>query len=169
MTTSTRRTGAPAHVADAPSFESFYRGERDGLHRALTFAVGDHRLAGEVVDEAMVRAYERWSRIGRYDDPAGWVYRVAMNRARSLWRRSRWVRPGDPPDRERPVAELPDPELWAAVAALPRGQRDAVVLRFVLDWSYDRIGEALGVATSTARSRVARALPMLREDLEATS
>lgn len=169
MGIATRRAaeGSGAATHD-PSFEAFYRRDRDGLHRALAFALGDPRLAGEAVDEAMARAFERWSRIGGYEDPAGWVYRVALNRGRSVWRRTRRLVPGRVPDRGLRDPERPDPALWAAVAALPEAQRDAIVLRFVLDWPHDRIAVALDIATSTARSRVTRGLQRLREELEAT-
>lgn len=149
------------------AFEAFYRRERDGLRRAVAFAVGDHGLAGEAVDEAMARAYQRWTRIGGYDDPAGWVYRVAVNWARSGWRRARRLVVGAVPETTAtPPHDLPDPALWAAVASLPPGQRDALVLRFVLDWPHERIASALDITTGTARSRVTRGLQRLRTDLE---
>lgn len=169
MTTSTRSAAAARTVRTSPRFEDFYVRDRAGLHRALSFALGDPQLAGEAVDEAMTRAYQRWDRISRYDDPAGWVYRVGLNWGRSAWRRAGRVRPGPVPDDARAGAELPDPELWAAVARLPEGQRDAIVLRFVLDWPHERIARALGITASSARSRVTRALQQLRSDLEGPS
>ena len=39
-----------------------------------------HATAAELAD-AFERAYVRWRRVGRLDDPAGWVRRVAINRA----------------------------------------------------------------------------------------
>lgn len=159
-------TGAvPSRVA--VPFESFYRGDREGLRRAVAFAIGDHALAGEAVDEAMTRAYQRWTRVGGYDDPAGWVYRVAVNWARSRWRRARRLVAIPAPESAaaRP-SDLPDPALWAAVAALPDGQRDAIVLRFVLDWPHERIAAALDITPGSARSRVTRGLQRLRADLE---
>lgn len=157
---------APSTPA-APGFEAFHAVERDRLLGALAFALGDVVLAGEAVDEAMARAYQRWATVGRYEDPAGWVYRVATNWARSVWRRSQWIASGPLPDVPSPSggSTLPDPHLWAAVAALPDGQRDTVVLRFVLDWSHERIATALGVTPGTARSRLSRGLEALRAQL----
>lgn len=162
-----RMTVRSSPVAAASSFEAFHVGERDRLLRALALALGDVDLAGEAVDEAMARAYQRWATVGGYEDPAGWVYRVATNWARSVWRRSRRVAPGRPPEVASSAGDpVPsDPALWAAVAALPAGQRDTVVLRFVLDWSHERIATATGVTPGTARSRLSRGLETLRAQL----
>ena len=53
-------------------------------------------------------------------------------------------------------------EVRAAVAALPPRQREAVVLRFWLDLSYEEVAAAMGVRTGTAKSQVSRALEALR-------
>lgn len=146
-------------------FESFYRGERAPLYRALALTLGDADLAAEAVDEAMVRAYQHWRRLSRYDNPGGWVYRVGLNWAISRTRRSR--RPAVPDSRghvDQP--QLPDPHLAAAVAALPTRQRAVVVLRFERDWSLDQIADALGVPAGTVKSRLHRALATLRSTLE---
>ena len=39
--------------------------------------------------QAMARAYLHWAKVGLYDNPSGWVYRVGMNRATSWLRRRR--------------------------------------------------------------------------------
>ena len=68
-------------------FEAFYRDGYADIARALAVTLGDLDLAQEATDEAMVRAYVRWQKIGAYDNPGGWVYRVGLNWARSARRR----------------------------------------------------------------------------------
>src|ERR1700733_14749109 len=68
-------------------FEAFYAEARTPLARALAVTTGDRDLAVEAVDEAMARAYQRWSRIARLENPGGWVYRVGLNWATSVLRR----------------------------------------------------------------------------------
>lgn len=147
-------------------FDAFYRRERASLYRSLALTLTDHDLAAEAVDEAMVRAYQHWRRLSRYDNPSGWVYRVGLNWAISRTRRSR----RRPPVADLPMhveqPQLPDPQLAAAVAALPTRQRAVVVLRFDRDWSLEQIAEALGVPTGTVKSRLHRALAALRSTLE---
>ena len=75
------------HVDPARDFETFYRDGYADIARALTVTLGNLDLAQEATDEAMVRAYARWDKIGAYDNPGGWVYRVGLNWARSTRRR----------------------------------------------------------------------------------
>lgn len=160
-----------AGVADERGeFDAFYRRERTAVYEALAFTLGEADLAAEAADEAMARAFQRWARIRRYDNPAGWAYRVGLNWAVSRIRRRRRV---------RSVAEVPDgsgqadpplldEQLAAAVAALPVKQRSVVVLRCHLDWSVPQIAAALGVADGTVKSRLHRGLAGVREQLERT-
>ena len=59
----------------------------DRLVRSLTVASGDREQAADAVQEAFVKAHVRWRRIRRYDDPIGWVRRVAINQLRDDHRR----------------------------------------------------------------------------------
>lgn len=165
-TVASRSVRTPARaVAD---FETFFARERDDLVRAVTLAVGDHRLAGEAVDEAMARAWQRWNQVSDYDRPVGWVYRVAVNWARSTWRRLGRLRPmGEPPERAHHDPEPADPRLWEALGRLPESQRDAVVLHHVLQWTNPEIAAALEVPVGTVKARVHRGITALREEMTA--
>ena len=75
---------------DAPlDFDEFYVHEHQRITRALAVTFGDAELAREAVDEAMTRALQRWGTVGRLERPGGWVYRVAINWARSAMRQRR--------------------------------------------------------------------------------
>ena len=169
--TSPPPSAAPANV-DAQDlgrldteFSDFYRRSWAKLAQALTFAVGDRDLAVEVTDEAMARAYSHWKKIARYEDPAGWVYRVGFNLAvshhRRLARRLPWVpsQVGEP----MPVA---DPAVRAALLELAPTYRSVVVCRLLLDWSVGETAKALGIRPSTVRSRLHRALQKLQVSLQ---
>jgi RNA polymerase sigma-70 factor (ECF subfamily) len=140
--------------------------QRDRLYRAVALVVGDAALAADAIDEAMARAYSRWERIEGYASPEGWVYRVALNLARSALRKRRredlWERPP-----ERIVVDLPpDLELRAAVGRLPVKFRGVVVARYLLDWSTADTAEALGIPEATVKTWLRRALLRLAKDLE---
>lgn len=164
MTPTTAPTGAKNR--DVWIFESFYAEHRDSIARALTLVLGDAQLAADATDEAMTRAVGRWSTVSGYANPQGWVYRVGLNWARSWLRRRRR-------ERDRPVSFGPDRSspvernlaLEGALAKLSIEHRSVVVLRFYFDWSIDQTAEALGVAPGTVKSRLARALPLLRSYL----
>jgi RNA polymerase sigma-70 factor (ECF subfamily) len=149
-------------------FEDFYRDERALVLRAVAFALGDVDLGAEATDEALARAYERWAEVGEMTNPAGWVYRVAVNLGRNRTRRRALERRRPvPPDRDRVDLEgVADPAIAKALAALPIDQREVLVLRFHLDWPVDAIAEALGCPSGTVKSRIHRGLQRLEKMLE---
>ncbi|HSJ84158.1 MAG TPA: SigE family RNA polymerase sigma factor [Acidimicrobiia bacterium] len=155
-------TPAETYVVD--SFEVFYRDRWQRIYRAVAVGVKNSDLAKEAVDEAMVRAYERWQAVAKMSNPEGWVFRVAMNWATSRLRRQalsvrEWGRPV--------VTYQPEPEpgLVAAVRALPRRQRDVVIARCLLDMSEVDTANALGIPVGTVKSRLSRGLGRLKEHL----
>lgn len=155
-------------MAGVASFEEFYPEAHDAVFRALVLTVGDPELTADAVQEALARALARWDVVATYDNPTGWVYRVALNWTRSQFRRrAREFLMGRPPDRPgAPVPEPIDTRVTNAVAELPVGQRAVVVLRLYLDWPVEQVAAALGVSPGTVKSRQSRALARLRDRLE---
>jgi RNA polymerase sigma factor (sigma-70 family) len=154
-------------VHDQDGFTAFYERCRAEVHAAVAVTVGDHHLAGDAVDEAFVRAAERWGEVSRMQRPAGWVYRVAVNWATS-WRR-KWSRrptlPAAALDREH-HDDLASVTLAEGLAELPLMQRQMLVLRFVLGYSVPETAAVLDVAEGTVKSGVHRARQQLRADAE---
>ena len=64
---------------------------------------------------------------------------------------------------------FPDPELFAALEALPDKQRSVLVLRYWADWDEAAIADALGCRRATVRSHARRGLAHLRSRLEEAS
>ena len=68
---------------------------------------------------------------------------------------------------EQVASRLDAVELWSrvaeALALLPDGERDALLLYVWEELSYDEIAAALGVPVGTVRSRINRARQRLRE------
>lgn len=150
-------------------FEDFYRAQRATLLRAVVFALDDPDLGLEATDEALARAYERWDQVRGMRNPAGWVFRVAVNFGRNRLRRRGLERRKPPPhEPHRPDIEgVADPALDRALRRLPVDQRTVIVLRFHLDWSIDDIAAALDCAAGTVKSRLHRGLHRLETMLEA--
>ena len=149
-------------------FESFYRMAWSEVYRPLAAVLGDPDLASEAVDEAMVRAYDRWSAVQRYDNREGWVYRVAYRWAIDRLRRRKRERRFLPRIAVSPPAsEVGDVEsgLVGALASLTHEQRSVVVLACVFDWSERQIADTLGIRPGTVKSRLHRGLQHLRKEL----
>lgn len=145
------------------AFEQFYRANRDQVYRALLLTLGDQALAAEAVDEAMVRTFQRWRTVRTYSNPSGWCYRVALNWARDQLRKRKRELLGDAPEKGVPAAANADPQILAALGALPVEYRSVVVLRYFFDWSQKQIAEALDIPEGTVKSRLNRGLAELRE------
>ena len=106
--------------------EPYFRAHYGRLVRALTLVSGSEEAAADAVQEAFVRAHLSWRKVSQYDDPIGWIRRVAINRLRDEHRRT--LRKERAMDRYRAgesgTVDGPGPnateEIAAALADLPR-------------------------------------------------
>jgi RNA polymerase sigma factor (sigma-70 family) len=160
-------------------------------HQRLVFGlalrvVGDRGDAEEVAQDTFERAYHA---LAGYDAERvaamrlrPWLARIALNLARNRRRRrppaARALEDGDgqPLAVAAPAASEPavvaerreDTERWAdLLATLPRGWREAVVLRHVEGLPYAEVAEVLGRPLGTVKTHVHRGVRQLREQLEA--
>lgn len=147
------------------SFEEFFAAEYARLLRALYLVTGTRHEAEELAQDTFVRALERWHLVTRAENRAGYVYRMALNLHRSRLRRvaraaKRAVQPPPEPD---PFAAADERDaIGRALAALPAGQREAVVMVEWLGLSDDEVGAMLGISPVTVRVRIHRARGTLR-------
>ena len=129
------------------------------MARALAITLGDRDLAVEAVDEAMARAYQRWNQVSSFDNPGGWVYRVAFNWATSILRRRR--RAADLPSLVEAgsvgLEGVGEPDVIRALIELDIRQRSVVVCRYLLGWSEAETAIALSTPVGTVKSRLHRA------------
>jgi RNA polymerase sigma-70 factor (sigma-E family) len=145
-------------------FDEFCGRLHPRLVGAMTLYCGDPAAAEDFAQEALARAFKDWEKVSRLDSPDAWVFRVAMNLAHSWYRRSRHREEAAPVS----MAAVPPEDALAlrqAVNGLPRRQRQAVVLRFYLDWSVAQTAAALGIADGTVRALTAQAVKTLQTTL----
>lgn len=158
-------------VGDHTSFEVFYARCAGRLVMQLYLLTGDLEEAQDCVQEACARAWARWDSLnGEADGPAGWVYTVAYRIAVSRFRRRMaflrlGVRAATPHVVPGPAVEMI--AVRDALAALPQGQRAALVLHYYEGLSVEKIATVLGLSVSGVKSRLARGraalVPMLGE------
>ena len=72
----------------ARTFEAFYQAEARTLFRRLWLVTGNRAEAEELMQDAFLSVWQRWDRVGGMDDPAGYLYRTAMNLFRKRYRRA---------------------------------------------------------------------------------
>jgi RNA polymerase sigma-70 factor (ECF subfamily) len=137
--------------------------------------------AEDVVEEALVRAWDAAPGFRGERGLRTWVLRITANLCRDRLRRRRFtaasldgpVPVDDPALRFEPVADWDaaiDQKTLAArldraIARLPLDQREAVLLRHRLGLSHEEMVATLGVPLGTVKSRLARAVATLREEL----
>ena len=73
----------------AADFDGFYSATCSRLLHVLYAMTGDLAEAQDVVQEAYARAWQRWSTVSEYDDPAAWVRTVAWRLAISRRHKAR--------------------------------------------------------------------------------
>jgi len=137
--------------------------------RGLAFRLtGDTETAEDVGSEAMARLFMHWDRIGTTTYRDGWVLRVTANLALDVVRRRR--REGEVGAPMSTVGVVDDAAevvvlraaLVEALAVLPRRQREAIVLTYLVGLSPGDAAAAMRVSSSSLSQLVKRGLARLR-------
>jgi RNA polymerase sigma-70 factor (ECF subfamily) len=137
------------------SFESFFEAESRTLFRRLWLITGNRAEAEEIMQDAFLRMWERWDRLGRVEDLTGYLYRTAMNVFRRRYGRALLamkhvvgVGPG-----EDEFARADERQVVRSVlAGLSPRQRAALVLTEMLGFSAAEAAKSLGVRPATVRA-----------------
>ncbi len=149
-----------------PPFQSLLDEHGPAVHRFLRAAVGATE-ADDVYQETWIAALGAYPRLGHADNLRGWLLTIAHRKALDHFRaRRRAPLPSDTLPERAGESAAGEPELWAAVRALPPKQRGAIALRYGLDADYAVIAQALGCSPEAARRSVHEGLRRLRERYE---
>ena len=127
---------------------------------------GDREVAEELAQEAMIRAYTRWSHLDERRE--GWVVTTTVRLTIDQWRRSSKRRsPAALPGAEEIDAEAAQRvDLLRLLADLPRRQREVAVLRYLEDRPEREVAELLGCSVGSVKRHASRATATLRAALE---
>jgi len=151
-------------------FDEFVAGRGPALLRFAYLLSGNHGLAEDLVQGALVKAHRRWAGSPAADHPQAYVRRIITNDFTS-WRRRAASRVGVGPVPDASYGDTADAVadrdlMWRALAGLPRRQRAVLVLRYYEHQSNAQIAAVLGCAESSVRSLASRAFAALRRDPE---
>jgi RNA polymerase sigma-70 factor (sigma-E family) len=156
-------------VVDA-EFAQFVADRQAALLRFATVVCMDGSLAQDLVQDALIRAHQRWDRISAMAAPEAYVKKIIVNAHLSFRRKFSRIRLVDEFE-PRPVegdhaAQSADRALLAGeLAKLPKQQRVVLVLRFYEGMTDAEIAQVLGCAVGTVRGYASRALAILRIEL----
>ncbi len=157
---------AAAAQGDLAAFEALYRRFAPRLYGLCLRLTGQREAAEDCVQESFVAA---WRGLGRFEKRsrfATWLQRIAI---RTVIARRRGLRNahevGEPatglPDRADPDGGSPPLDLERAIAALPEGARDVLVLVGIYGYSHAEAANVLGVAEGTCKAQLHRARGLL--------
>jgi RNA polymerase sigma factor (sigma-70 family) len=155
-----------------PPFQALVDAHTGELHRFLVGSVGVDR-AEDCLQETLISALRAYPRLSHGDNLRAWLYTIARHKATDALRASARRPSGSSLDGLSPSAEpsLPahevaDDGLWSVVRGLPGKQREAVVLRYVIDLDHRSIGERMGISEEAARQNVSAGLRRLRKEMD---
>ncbi len=144
--------------------------------RSLAFRMlGDASLAEDVAQETFLRVWRTaadWRQgQARFDT---WLHRVVLNLSHDRLRRRRVLFVAEPPEQADPAigADLRlsqdqvSRKVRGALAALPRRQREAIVLQTWGELSNAEIAATMGIGVEAIESLLARGRRTLRKTLE---
>ena len=166
-------------AGDADAYGLIVERYYDRYARFAVHMVGNREDAEEALQDAFLRAYKALARYEEREKFGGWLLRIVVNECRTVAARRRrrdrlfpdvgdaeWlaVAGGVAADRDTDRAALRE-ELERALARLPAEQREALLLKYADELSYDEIAAATGAGTSALKMRVKRACERLREIL----
>ncbi len=150
-------------------FEEFFAAQHLSLSRTALLLTGDRIAAEDLLQEALTRTAERWSRVVAEGDPTAYIRQIMLNDVRSAWRRRRRTS-------EHPVPAVADAAgavdftrrsdagaaLLAALRQLAPRQRAVLYLRFYEDRSEADTAKLLDCSVGTVKSQTHDALARLR-------
>ena len=136
-----------------------FRALEPRLRQAL-FAYADPADVDDAIGETFLYLCANADRILQMENPKGYLYKVARDKARGSRRQTVHLPPSPPS--EQPEIE---PELISALQSLPRNQRVCVFLITGLHWRWVEVAEFLGMNVSTVRNHHRRGLSKLRSQL----
>ena len=150
-----------------PPFQALLESHRGDVYRFLVASVGPTD-ADDCFQETVISALRAYPRVRSDANLRGWLLKIAQRKAIDSHRaRGRRALPVEtvPEGTERAAGSTnSEPELWAAVRALPTKQRTGVFCRSVLGMPYDELAELLECSPDAARRSVHEGLKRLREE-----
>jgi RNA polymerase sigma-70 factor (sigma-E family) len=167
---------AAGYVADAPDVDAaltaLYAAHYRKLVRVAMLLLDDPGRAEEVVQDAYLKMHGSWRRIRDHRAAEAYLRTTVINLARSGLRRRLVAQKHAPkPMPDAPSAEygalenLDRQRVVAALARLPRRQRECLTLRYYADLTETQIAGALGISVGAVKTHCSRGMGRLREAL----
>lgn len=162
-----------AQAGEASAFERLYEEHLGRTYALALRMLTDPRRAEEITQDVFVRAWEKLDSFEFRSSFGTWLHRLAVNVVlgdlRSTRRREERVSPvEDLQIFEREIREaMPETklDLERAIAELPEGAKEILILHDIEGYRYREIAEMAAIAEGTVKSQLNRARRLVREAL----
>jgi len=156
--------------ADQVPFDAIVRQHTSMIYSIAFHFLRDGALAEDITQEAFLRLSRNLKEIKSETHLALWLRRVAarlcIDEQRKITKRFRPLESIQEPVSEQPDNDfLADERIQTMIAELPEQTRIALILRFQEDLSPSEIADILQEPVNTVKSRLQRALVILRKKL----
>lgn len=156
---------------DPEAFEDLFRQYQGAVYAWIVRIVRDRGIAEDLTVETFWRIHKSRDRFTADGNFGAWAYRIATNLALSHVRRALVEEelPEDILQSESPDSAVQGEmvgQIRQAFQRLPAKLQITVSMALVEEQSYPEIAEALGVPVGTVKSRVFRAVRILRKQLK---
>lgn len=164
-----------AQAGDQEALITLLREIEAHVYRTALYILNNEQDALDASQEALIRIYQK---IGTYEERAQfktWVGRIVTNICIDKFRRSKPTVSIDEHEMVFPAASFVEDEVMsaftakdiiAAIGTLPEQHRSVIMLRYVQDYSYAEIAEALSLPINTVKSYLFRARQQLQNLLQ---
>jgi RNA polymerase sigma factor (sigma-70 family) len=150
---------------DEADWERRYRQSYPSVYRALVATLLDADLASDALQDAFLAGLRRPP--ANDANIAGWLFRVAVRKARRARRRWRWLPLDAAVDVSTEASQIDALLERLSVGQLLRlltaRQRSIVVAYFYLDQTQEQIAELLGIRRGTVAATISQALTRMRK------
>tara|TARA_Y100000817_G_scaffold167755_1_gene131170 strand:+ start:683 stop:1270 length:588 start_codon:yes stop_codon:yes gene_type:complete len=156
---------------------------RDRLINFVYPFLGDFEQAEDVVQETMLKLYEKKHYYREIAKFSTWIYTIARNLANTELRKKKrrkttYISRMTKDDRQYDIPavqadlnqnlqnEFIRDRIYAAIKELPEHFKTVIILRDIQELSYDDISNIVGVPLGTVKSRINRARLQLQAELQ---
>lgn len=170
-------------AGDRQAFGKLYQKHRNQIYGTLAQRISDRDTIDDLMQNTFLRAYRSLHTFKGNAAFSTWLTQIALNVYRSHLRsqqvRQNWVSQTEDPEAipnvvrnlnasDRPDQIVEDRErtelVRKSIQRLPERYRKAMWLRYVMDWSYEEITQALHVPLGTVKTWLCRARRQLERE-----
>lgn len=152
--------------------ETFIRENGPSMYRMAFSYMKNEQDAMDVVQDSIVKALRNGATLTSEEQLKSWLYKILINTAVDKLRRDKRIEIVNPEAFDELISDADEPfefsELEEAVDGLPLMYKHIIILRFYQDMKLKTISEVLDVNLSTVKTRLYKALNLLKRTVEET-